>query len=37
MKQASMPDEACFMCQRSLFHWATKPVSLGNEARFIMG
>ncbi len=27
MKQASMPDEACFMCQRSLLRWASKPIS----------
>lgn len=27
MKQASMPDEACFMCQRSLLRWASKPAS----------
>ena len=22
-----MPDEACFMCQRSLLRWASKPIS----------
>ena len=27
MKQASMPDEACFMCQRSKLRWASKPIS----------
>ena len=27
MKLASLPDEACFMCQRSLLRWASKPIS----------
>lgn len=27
MKLASMPDEACFMCQRSLLRWASKLIS----------
>ena len=35
MKLASLPDEACFMCQRSLLRWASKPASLGIEAYII--
>ena len=27
MKLASLPDEACFMCQRSLLRWASKLIS----------
>ena len=27
MKIASLPDEACFMCQRSLLRWASKLIS----------
>lgn len=27
MKQASMTDEACFMCQRSLLHWSSRSIA----------
>ena len=35
MQQASLANEAYFIGQRSLLHWATKPAAFANEAYFI--